>query len=61
MLRARVCQQLGWLGVQVDAAANARHDPVISRPDSQVLVGVEKTNEEWIAASEAAQLLQIAA
>ena len=61
VLRARVCQQLGWLGVQVDAAANARHDPVISRPDSPVLVGVEKTNEEWIAASEAAQLLQIAA
>ena len=57
---ARVCQQLGWLGVQLDAEANARHAAVISGADSRVRVGVEQTNEEWVAASQAARLLQIA-
>ena len=56
-LRRRVCQQLGWLGIQLDAEANARHDAVISSTGSQILVGVEKTNEEWVAASAAQQLL----
>ena len=60
VVRARVCQQLGWLGVQLDAEANARHAAVISGADSRVRVGVEQTNEEWVAASQAARLLQIA-
>ena len=61
VVRARVCEALGWLGVDLDANANARHEPVISTRGSRVLVGVEKTNEEWIAASQAAQLVQSAA
>jgi len=60
VVRARVCQQLGWLGVQLDAEANARHAAVISGADSRVRVAVEQTNEEWVAASQAARLLQIA-
>ncbi len=61
VVRARVCEALGWLGVDLDANANARHEPVISTRGSRVLVGVEKTNEEWIAASQAAQLVRSAA
>ena len=57
VLRARICEQLGWLGVTLDDDANARHAPTISSPASRVLVGVEKTNEEWMAASQAAALL----
>ncbi|HUL95028.1 MAG TPA: acetate/propionate family kinase [Usitatibacter sp.] len=57
-LRARVCAALGWLGVEIDAAANARSAPVISTPSSRVLVAVEPTDEEWIAASHAAAVLQ---
>lgn len=56
VLRARVCEQLGYLGVRLDAAANARHAAVISDRDSAVTVGIEPTNEEWIAASHAARL-----
>ncbi|MBN8727708.1 MAG: acetate/propionate family kinase [Xanthomonadales bacterium] len=59
VLRERVCAGLGWLGVQLDADANARHDSVISSPDSRVTVGVENTNEEWIAAWHAARLLAV--
>ena len=56
-VRARVCRKLGWLGVALDEAANERHGPVISSAESRVTVGVEKTNEEWIAAWHAARLL----
>ncbi len=37
--------------------ANASHAAVISTSASRVLVGVEPTNEEWIAASQATRLL----
>ena len=57
VLRQRVCNQLEWLRVQVDATRNARHEAVISSTASTVTVGVERTNEEWIAAWHAARLL----
>ena len=49
-VRERVCRDLGWLGLELDAAANAADAAVISSPGSRVLVAVEPTNEEWIAA-----------
>ena len=52
LVRARVCSALQWLGVQLDDAANAGNQPVISHPGSRVLVAVEPTNEEWIAATQ---------
>jgi acetate kinase len=54
-LRARICAQLAFLGVELDATANAANAPVISSAASKVLVAVEPTNEEWIAARAAAQ------
>ncbi|WP_144729602.1 acetate/propionate family kinase [Extensimonas perlucida] len=57
-LRARVCAGLAFLGVALDAQANARHAPCISSAASRVRVAVEPTNEEWIAAWHAARLLQ---
>ncbi len=53
LVRERVCAGLAWLGVQLDEAANAQHQPVISRPASRVRVAVEPTNEEWMAATQA--------
>src|SRR5690606_17221602 len=49
-VRERVCADLAFLGLRLDADANAANAPVISAGDSRVLVGVEPTNEEWIAA-----------
>ena len=57
VLRARICERLGWLGMALDPAANAAHAPVISGSGNRVTVGVEPTNEEWMAASQAAELL----
>ena len=60
-LRADVCQQLGWLGVSIDAAANqaALGDAVtpIHAPGSAVEVWVVPTDEGLVAAEEAARLI----
>ena len=45
-IRARVCERLAWLGVRLDAAANAHSAPVISLPESPVIVRVIPTDEE---------------
>ncbi|OWT80471.1 MULTISPECIES: acetate/propionate family kinase [unclassified Achromobacter] len=52
-IRSRICRDLAYLGVAIDEAANERNAPVIAGPGSRVLVGVEPTNEEWIAARQA--------
>ncbi|NIF82928.1 acetate/propionate family kinase [Comamonas sp. Tr-654] len=56
-IRARVCADLAWLGLELDAQANAGHAPVISAAGSRVLVGVEPTNEEWVAARDTLRIL----
>ncbi|ACI51583.1 acetate kinase [Gluconacetobacter diazotrophicus PA1 5] len=45
-IRAAACARLSWLGLRLDAAANAAHAPVISTPDSAVEVRVIPTDEE---------------
>lgn len=49
-LRAQACARLGWLGVELDEAANAAHgrgsDGLISTPGSRVEVRVIPTDEE---------------
>ena len=57
VIRERVCAGLGFLGVAIDSALNEASAPVISVPGSGVLVGIEPTNEEWIAALDCARLL----
>ena len=52
-LRERICAELEWLGLRLDHAANTAHGPIISAPESRVTVVVERTNEEWIAARQA--------
>lgn len=52
-IRERICRDLGFLGVVMDAAANANNSAVISDANSRVLVAIEPTNEEWIAAQHA--------
>ncbi len=56
-IRARICRELGFLGIVLDDDANARHAPVVSAPASRLRVAVEATNEEWIAARQAIGLL----
>ena len=62
VLRAQVCQRLGYLGVRIDEARNLANDAraaarPIHAPDSQVEVWVAPTDEGQVAASEAAALI----
>jgi len=49
-IRRRVCHDLSFLGIELLDAANACNAHTISAPESRVVVAVEPTNEEWIAA-----------
>lgn len=49
-IRARVGGALGWLGVEIDDAANRADAMRIGTANGRVDVGVEPTNEEWVAA-----------
>jgi acetate kinase len=49
-IRARVCRDAAWLGLELDEAANERGGPLISRPDSRVAAWVIPTNEELMIA-----------
>jgi acetate kinase len=56
-VREKICRQAGWLGAQLDEAANAGHALSISAPDSRVDILVLPTNEEWMIAQHAAALV----
>jgi acetate kinase len=56
-IRARVCENTRWLGVELDVAANDAGGPRISRPDSRVAAWVIPTNEELMIAQHARRLL----
>lgn len=45
-VRNRVCQDLAWLGLELDEAANERHGPCISTKESRVSAWVIPTDEE---------------
>jgi acetate kinase len=56
-IRARITDQLGWLGVTLDEAENSRHARLISRSDSRVPVYVIPTDEELMIAQHTLSLL----
>ena len=58
-VRERVCRELAFLGLEFSAAANSVHAPVVSSSGSRVVVCVEPTNEEWVVARHARNLLRL--
>jgi acetate kinase len=56
-IRARVCAAARWLGVELDAAANAAGGPRISTAASRVSVWTLPTNEELMIARHTERLL----
>lgn len=55
-IRSRICAQLGWLGIEIDEAANELGKSRISTPDSPVSVWIIPTNEELMIARHTARL-----
>jgi acetate kinase len=60
-VRANIGSRLSWLGIAIDAEANARHGPRISSKDSAVACYVIPTNEELMIARHALALVRGAA
>ncbi|HEX5043397.1 MAG TPA: acetate/propionate family kinase [Candidatus Polarisedimenticolaceae bacterium] len=60
-IRRRICEASSWLGVRLEASANARHGPRISAQGSPVPVFVIPTNEELMIARHTGSLLGIVA
>jgi acetate kinase len=56
-LRARVCRDAQWLGVELDAAANEGNGPRICTEKSRVTAWVIPTNEELMIARHTRRLL----
>ena len=56
-IRARIADQLGWLGVTLDDAENSRHARLISRSGSRIPVYVIPTDEELMIAQHTLSLL----
>lgn len=56
-IRARVCADAAWLGLELDAAANDAGGPRISREGSRVAAWVVPTNEELMIAQHTWRLL----
>lgn len=54
-IRKMTCEGLGWLGLSIDDAANARNDQRISAADSRVDVLVVPTDEEYMIAKHVAR------
>jgi acetate kinase len=56
-IRRRICESAAWLGVELDAAANASKGPRISSQKSKVSAWVVPTNEELMIARHTGSLL----
>ncbi|WP_299818373.1 acetate kinase [uncultured Jannaschia sp.] len=57
VIRARICADLEFLGVRLDASSNARNEERISPPDASVEIRAFAEREEWIMALETSKLL----
>jgi acetate kinase len=56
-IRKRICEASAWLGVELDAGANARGGPRISSKNGKVSAWVVPTNEELMIARHTGSLL----
>jgi acetate kinase len=56
-IRGRICDGLGFLGIEVEEKRNAANDGVISAATSRVAVRVIHTDEEWMIANTVCRVL----
>ena len=58
-IRARICDGLDFLGVELDDRRNAKNAPLISRDGGRVSVRIIRTDEERMIATSVARLLEL--
>ena len=57
VVRARICDGLGFLGIELEEKRNAANEGVISAETSRVPVRVIHTDEEWMIAKTVCRVL----
>ena len=57
VVRARICEGLGFLGIELEDKRNAANEGVISSETSKSSVRVIRTDEEWMIASTVCRVL----
>ena len=61
LIRERICDGLGFLGIELDPRRNAKNAPLISPEASRVKVRVIRTDEELMIARSVSRLLRLGA
>ncbi len=59
VIRSRICEGLGFLGIRLEEKQNRKNAPVISKEKERVAVRVIHTDEEWMIAKTVSQVLNI--
>ena len=61
VIRARICEGLGFLGIEVNESSNVKNAPVISPGTGRVAVRVIRTDEELMIARSVSRALKLGA
>jgi acetate kinase len=56
-IRARICERLAWIGIEIEYARNTSHQPIISSDLARTQVMLIPTNEELVIARAALEKL----
>jgi acetate kinase len=58
-VRVRICEELGFLGIELNGARNSENSGIISRDGSRVTIRVIQTNEEQIIAQSITKMVGV--
>jgi acetate kinase len=58
VVRSRICEGLGFLGIRLEEKRNKANAPVISKDIGQAIVRVIQTDEEWMIAKTVSQMIK---
>ena len=59
VIRSRICEGLGFLGIGLEEKQNRKNAPIISKEKKSVAVRVIHTDEEWMIVKTVSQVLNI--
>lgn len=59
LIRARICERLSWMGIEIDHAKNAANERVVSSDFARTTVMVIATNEELVIARAARSVVGV--
>ncbi len=58
VIRSRICEGLGFLGIELDEKRNIANAQIVSTENGQITVRVIHTDEEWMIAKIVSQMIQ---